>query len=116
MASQYTGRTIWDTLAQHVSLPSRLPGSLEARTEHVEQALVERLHDTCRFLRDLTDGTFRDTFDHLRRTLISCKTVNAGGRLNKTTLLSAFRDLQNDDVLILHVSEQNAGLLIRRCK
>jgi hypothetical protein len=49
-----------------------------------------------------------------RRLLESSMTLNRGGRLNQTTLLDAFQDLEINGVLVLHVAEQNAGLLIRR--
>jgi hypothetical protein len=48
-----------------------------------------------------------------RRLLESSMTLNRGGRLNQTTLLTAFRDLEINGILVLHVAEQNAGLLIR---
>jgi hypothetical protein len=40
--------------------------------------------------------------------------VKAGCRLNKTALLTEFRRFNHNGFLILHVAEQNAGLLIRR--
>jgi hypothetical protein len=49
-----------------------------------------------------------------RRLLESSMTLNRGGRLNQTTLLTAFQDLEINGILVLHVAGQNAGLLIRR--
>lgn len=40
--------------------------------------------------------------------------MNAGGKVSKAVLLTEFRCLELDDVLIVHIAEQNAGLLIRR--
>jgi hypothetical protein len=49
-----------------------------------------------------------------RRLLESSVILNRGGRLNQTTLLTAFQDLEINGILVLPVAEQNAGLLIRR--
>jgi hypothetical protein len=114
MATAFTGPTIWDTLAQIVALPPRLPGRQESRLDKIEQALNERLQDTSRSLRDLTADQFGGDWDRVRRILLTCKTVNAGAKLSKASLLTAFRGLQLNDLIILHVAEQNAAILIRR--
>ena len=81
------------------------------RTEH---ALTDRLLDACRTLRDLTEGDLSSQWDSIRNILRICRAVNNGERLNKNSLLTEFRRLERKDLLILHVSEQNAGLLIRQ--
>ncbi|TAQ88566.1 hypothetical protein B7494_g3109 [Chlorociboria aeruginascens] len=53
-------------------------------------------------------------WDHIRSTLLNCKKLNAGGKLSRGLLLAEFRGLQRDDCLILHVTEQNAGITIQR--
>jgi hypothetical protein len=50
----------------------------------------------------------------VRRSLETCKVLNYGGRLDKTSLLREFQALQANELLILNVSEQNAALLIQR--
>ncbi|KAG0648167.1 hypothetical protein D0Z07_5692 [Hyphodiscus hymeniophilus] len=109
-----TQTTIWETLVHHVCLPPRLPGRQESRLDKIDQALNERLQDTAQAMRDLTDGLLRDDWDRVRRILLSCKLINASGRLTKSSLLIAFRSLHDGDALILHIAEQNASLNIRR--
>jgi hypothetical protein len=103
-----------ESLVNHVALPPQLPGKQEHETEQIECALTGCVLDAARTLRDLTKGELSNQWDRIRDTLQICKTVNAGGKLNKTSLLTEFRRLEHKGLLILHVAEQNAGLLIRR--
>ena len=105
---------VLESLFNHVALPPRLPAKQETNIEQIEHALTARLLDASRVLIDLTNIEFGEHWDHIRRLLQSCKVVNAGGRINKTSLLAALRSLGRNDLLILHIAEQNAGLLIRR--
>lgn len=103
-----------ELIFNHVALPPRLPGRHDHRIEEIECALTVRLLNASRELRDLMYSDFGDQWDSIRRSLQICKTVNAGGRLNKVSLVTEFQRLERKDLLILHVTEQNAGLLIRR--
>lgn len=105
---------ILESLFDHVALPLRLPGKQESRIDQIEHALTECVLDASRTLRNLTNNEFGGHWDCIRRVLQTCKDVNAGGKLNKTSLLTEFRSLEGRYPLILHVAEQNAGLLIRR--
>ena len=102
------------SLFNHLALPLRLPGKHESKIEEIELALTVRLLDATRYLRLLTGNDASEMLDYIRRSLEVCKLVNANGRLNKSSLLNAFRGLERREVLILHVAQQNAGLLIRR--
>jgi hypothetical protein len=97
-----------EALVNHITLPPRLPGRQDARLDRVEPGFIALLLNAISKLGPSGDH------DLLRRSLQSCKVVNAGGRLHKASLLVALRELQPKDFLILHVGEQNAGLVIRR--
>lgn len=116
MAAPVTVPTIWDTLVHHIALPPRLPGRQDSRLEELDEALTERLYDACCSLRKLPVERFSADWDCIRRILFTCKVVNAGGKLSKESLLTAFQELHGNDLLILHVVEQNAGILVRRYK
>ncbi|KAJ9648167.1 hypothetical protein H2199_001945 [Coniosporium tulheliwenetii] len=103
-----------ESLFNHVALPPRLPGKQDTRIEQIEQALTVRISDASRALGDFTNEKFRDQWNCIRRSLQACKTVNAGGKVSKTSLLAELRGLERRDLLIVHVTEQNAGLLVRR--
>lgn len=112
--SSASSPSLIELIFNHVALPPRLPGKQEDRIDHIEGALTDRLLAASRTLKNLTSVEFSNDWDCIRRSLEICKTVNAGGRLNKTSLLKEFRSLERKDLLILHVAEQNAGLTIRR--
>jgi hypothetical protein len=103
-----------DLLFNHIVLPPRLPGKEDGRIEDIEHGLITRVLLASRTVRDLVDISFRDRWDSIRRSLQACKAVNLGGKLDKKSLLTELRCLQSEDILILHIAQQNAGLLIRR--
>ena len=98
----------------HIVLPPKLPSKKDSRLYEIESALTQRLLTASRLLRDHVNVEYHDQWDCIRRSLESCKAVNLGGKLNKNSLLTQFRNLQRKDILILHIAEQNAGMLIRR--
>ena len=115
--SSASALSVLESLCNHVALPPRLPGKQEHSINQIEHALTERLLDASRTLRDLvnlTNNGFGVQWDCIRRVLQTCKAINTGGKLNATSLLTEFRQVERNDLLILHVAEQNAGLLIRR--
>jgi hypothetical protein len=100
-----------DGLVNHILLPPDLPGFPEACIEQIEDSLRSRLQDATVTLRDsLRD----DKFDDLRFILQTCGQINITGKVNKSNLVTAFRNLTRRTMLILHVTEQNTGLLIHR--
>lgn len=103
-----------ESLVNHIALPLRLPGKLEDEVDQIEESLINHLLDVTRELEFLAARDTRHQWGIIRHTLSICKALNAGGRLEKATLLTRFRSLEHKEFLILHVSEQNAGLLIRR--
>lgn len=103
-----------ELLFNHVTLPPQLPGKCDHKIEEIEAALILRLLNASRELRDLVHNDFGFQWDSIRQSLQICKAVNAGGKINKACLVTEFRRLKHNDVLILHIAEQNAGLLIRR--
>jgi hypothetical protein len=103
-----------DSLVNHVALPPQLPGKADSNIDQIQHALTNRLLDASRTLRDQAKGESSSQWERIRNILQVCRTANAGGKLNKASLLAEFARLERKDFLILHVAEQNAGLLIRR--
>jgi hypothetical protein len=102
-----------EPVLMHVAFPPRLPAREDSRLENVQHALVDYALKACIRLRDATKYSME--FDSLRRSLQACKNVNLGGTISKLPLVMALRNLEagRDEVLILHIAEQNAALLIR---
>ena len=97
--------SILESLFNHLALPPRLPGKEDNNIDLIEHALLDRLLDVSRTLRDLPNNKFRDQWDCVHFSLQTCKVVNAGGKLNKTPLLTEFRRLEREGILILHIAE-----------
>ena len=106
--------SLLESIINHVALPPKLPGQAEENLNEIEQELVTGLVSASRVLQDAIPTDDFQRWDSTRRMLQTCKELNSGGRLNKSSLLRNFRQLEAGDVLILHIIEQNAGLLIQR--
>ncbi|KAL2063392.1 hypothetical protein VTL71DRAFT_5197 [Oculimacula yallundae] len=94
----------------HVARPPRLPGRQDVNIPMIERGLIDRLHVASSKLISAPE------IESLRRSLETARRVNLNGSLTKQSLLSAFRDLNYTDFLLVHVSQQNAALIIRREK
>ncbi|KAL8827548.1 MAG: hypothetical protein Q9191_003115 [Dirinaria sp. TL-2023a] len=103
-----------ESLIHHLALPPRLPGEQEACLDTIERELSNRMLNAIRILSKVASGDQYQKWDTTRHVLQTVKDLNAGGRLNKASLLTEFRRLELNSFLILHVAEQNAGLLLRR--
>jgi hypothetical protein len=100
----------------HISMPACLPGKEMAGLEKIGTMLVERLMDVARTFSRLDSSLSTHVWEGICRSLEICRNINRGGRLNINTLLHAFRNLEHDVVLIIHVAAQNAAVTIRRTK
>lgn len=103
-----------ESVFNHLVLPPKLPGHRDIDIEGIEQSILTRLIRTCDTLHELTDQQqFKETWASVRYSLRICLNVNLG-RLEKASILQEFYNLQRNGLLILHVVEQNAALLVRR--
>lgn len=114
MADSSDSVSIAARLISHVALPPYIPDRQEDQdlTSELEQAMIRILSKASVLLRDKA-GDLTADYNTVFGILQSCKQVNAGGFLKKDSLLAGFQCLENNP-LILHVTEQNAGLVIRR--
>ena len=103
-----------ESLFHHIALPPKVPGKQEPNINQIERLMVERLISSARDLRDASSEEYRDLWDDIRRILQTCKNINAGGKLSRSSLLTELHALDERGLLILHIREQNAGLLVRR--
>jgi hypothetical protein len=114
-ASTALSHSLLESLCHHVALPAQLPHRREGNLEEIETALANLLLNACNDLKDLTRyDRFGPHWDCIRGAIKTARLLNAGGKLDSNTLLTAFCELDGNQILIIHVSEQNAGLLIRR--
>ena len=104
----------FESLIHHLVLPPGLPGKQESRLDMIERDLTNRMLNATRTLSKVVGIDQYQNWDRTRHVLQVVKDLNARGMLNKASLLTEFRRLGANSFLILHVAEQNAGLLIRR--
>ncbi|RYP67972.1 hypothetical protein DL769_005619 [Monosporascus sp. CRB-8-3] len=102
------------SLFNHIALPAKLPQRQDGDLGGIQSALVDRLVDACKIMRDSQEGLCRQIWDSLRISLQSCKILNVNGRLERSQLMSHLRRMQTSDVIILHVDTQNAGIFIHK--
>lgn len=101
------------SIINHLVLPPRLPGCREESLHFIEDGLARRLRDASRVLREHTRDESSQRWDTLCSSIQTCRRLNDGGKLDNSTLLTEFSRLEKKILLILQVTEQNAGLLIR---
>lgn len=99
----------------HLVLPPKLPGRQDPDLENESQDFIKRLIKAVEMLGyTTTNARMSNTLASVRKSLYLSGVLNRG-RLDKDALISAFRMLEEEQ-LVLHVVEQNAALLIRRNK
>ncbi|KAF3491029.1 uncharacterized protein GIQ15_00546 [Arthroderma uncinatum] len=98
----------------HIVLPPRLPGKAESCPDDIQFDLLSFLQGASCTLNDDLDGGLSAVGLSVHKILEICKSTNAGGKLDKSTLLREFQKIERKVPIILHVKEQNAGLLIWR--
>jgi hypothetical protein len=98
----------------HIVLPPRVPNRQDPNLARIGHDILTRLIRATRSLEALPENPFTRASELLVRALQTCQTISEGGKLSASSLLGALRSLASNDILILHVTEQNAGLLIRR--
>lgn len=101
-----------ESVFNHVVLPPKLPGQRDVNIKDLEFVILTRLIDACRTLGKLSGDELAGTWLTVGNSLCVCRNLNSG-RLERATLLQEFYDL-DQNFLVLHVTEQNAALIIRR--
>ncbi|CAJ2504457.1 Uu.00g118510.m01.CDS01 [Anthostomella pinea] len=99
-------------LFNHVALPAQLPQQQDGNINLVEKALVDRLLKAAKTMRDAQDGEGWHIWDSLGRTLLLCRQMNIGGKMERSQLSLQLRDLPKGGLVILNVAAQNAGISI----
>jgi hypothetical protein len=102
-----------ESVFNHLVLPPKLPGRQDVEKDDIETNILTRLIHACDTLSELSDQEFTRTWTSLLKSLRIWSSVNQG-HLEKNSMLHEFNNLQQNDLLILHVVEQNAALIIRR--
>ncbi|KAL7621053.1 hypothetical protein AAE478_008365 [Parahypoxylon ruwenzoriense] len=97
----------------HLVLPPQVPPCQDPDIESVSHDVLTRIIHACETADGLARSPWSEAFRALRDSLETCIVLNSGG-LEVSTMLGHFRGLQPNCMLILHVVEQNAAVLVRR--
>ncbi|RKF57980.1 putative p-loop containing nucleoside triphosphate hydrolase [Erysiphe neolycopersici] len=104
--------TIIEILLNHIALPARLPGRQDENPNVIESQLIRRLLKATRFILDIPNFKHIDCWSSLYRSLLSSKSVNENGGLSASEIITALRELRDHDFVLLHLTEQNAGVTV----
>jgi len=107
------GDRIFDYQFNHVFLPPRLP-HLSDNQLLGDRALLERLVQCAAAFRDLNDPQFYPQWSSVCRTLRTFAVMHRNGSLSKLALRSSFNDVKDGGIVILHITIQNSGLILRK--
>jgi hypothetical protein len=100
-------------VANHIVLPPDLPGGVEKNLPEINGDLLRRAQDACTEMRAAINSEFQQELSLLESSLDYCYFIHTSAHLDSLQLQRAFRRLQEGEILIVHVHEQNAGLLVR---
>jgi hypothetical protein len=96
----------------HAVLPRHVPGREDRNLYRVESELLRRLIDAVKLLVPHTPLDDLAGIDAIRLALSTCSALNIEGKIDRAMLIKEMRQLEAKRVLILHVTEQNAALLV----
>ncbi|KAI1264019.1 hypothetical protein F5Y18DRAFT_437210 [Xylariaceae sp. FL1019] len=97
----------------HLVLPPQVPGGQDWDVEAISQDVLKRVIRACETIDAVIDSPWSEAFQSLRASFHACFSLNSG-RLERSTMLEHFSQLDQTHMLILHVVEQNSALLVRR--
>lgn len=103
-----------EAIVAHVCLPPKLPFKRERFLDQIEEALASYVSDACRTLRDQLSGHLSYTWGSVRSAVQTCIHANHGRSIDRTRFLMALETLDTFSPLILHITAQNAGILISK--
>jgi hypothetical protein len=99
-------------LYHHAVLPRHVPGREDKNIYRVDSELLRRLSDAVKSLVPHTPLDDLADIDAARLALATCSTLNVDGKIDRTMLIKEMRQLEANQQLILHATEQNAALLV----
>ncbi|KAF2871478.1 hypothetical protein BDV95DRAFT_493867 [Massariosphaeria phaeospora] len=98
----------------HAVLPRDVPGQEDKHLYLIDVALLDRLVGAVKAITPLVPLVYQPQVNAIRLTLTSTKSLNVEGKIDKNLLIKELRELEGGQALILHVTEQNAALLLYR--
>ncbi|KIW30928.1 uncharacterized protein PV07_02619 [Cladophialophora immunda] len=101
------------SVANHIVLPPDLPGHVDKDLPEIDGDLLRRAQDACIELRTAVGDHFQEELRLLENSLDYGFFIHTAAHLDSLQLQRAFRRLRTGEILLIHIDEQNAGLLVR---
>lgn len=98
-------------LVHHAALPRDVPGNEEQNLSAIGTGLLERVIEAVKTV-GCEAREYFPLVDSIRLTLEISKKLNVEGMVNKHLLVEAINELDGNHAFFLHVTEQNAALLL----
>jgi len=98
----------------HVVLPRNVPGREDSNLHQVKAEITRRLINATKQLALHAPPDDLAKLDTIRLMLSTCGALNVEGKIDKNMLVKELQQLEDRQALVLHVTEQNAALLIYR--
>jgi serine phosphatase RsbU (regulator of sigma subunit) len=98
----------------HIVLPRDVPGREDSKLHQVEAEINKRLIHATKQLALHAPSEDLVKLDTVRLMLSTCGALNVEGKIDANVLATELQQLGDRQALILHVTEQNAALLIYR--
>ncbi|KAL4784729.1 hypothetical protein BJX76DRAFT_356715 [Aspergillus varians] len=97
----------------HVVMPPKLPGEQDSDIENVDKRLLSFLLRATKLMNSFAEDDDISVWHNIEKALRTCGLVNEDRYVNKTALMNVFREFEDQNAVILNVTEQNSSLLIR---
>ncbi|KAH7082745.1 hypothetical protein BKA63DRAFT_433265 [Paraphoma chrysanthemicola] len=96
----------------HTVLPRDVPGREDRSLYQAESEIARRLTEAVKSLAQHAPLNDLSAVDTIRLAIATSSSINIDGKIEQSMLLRELRQLSETQALILHVTEQNAALLI----
>lgn len=104
-----------DYLYHHVFLPPCVPQYDDQKIGAGDRALIDRLGQLAPLFRDLPDIDFYTQWSTICRSLRTFGTLHRNNKsISQTALRRTFQDVEDGDIVILHLALQNSGIIMRK--
>ncbi|KAI9038037.1 uncharacterized protein KD926_011375 [Aspergillus affinis] len=103
---------ILEEVFNHIVLPPRLPDHSDKDVDQVNRGIIHYAIEAVEALFSLAGDEYQSAWELIKRSLHRCSSIHEYGHVDRCNLMDAFGAIEDRTALILHVTEQNAGLLI----
>lgn len=97
----------------HIAFPPKLPGKRDINVEDVDRDNLTRLRTAVSTIKTFADDEAISVWEDIEESLNICEAINESSFNNRQVLESTLQSLKPNHNIILHVTIQNAGLIIR---